>query len=267
MANMHPWPRVGLAVDFVQHVSVSPQEVWDAFVNEDQLRKWLRVTSAEIPLVAGERYHLTTEVKGRGIDRVRVIEGKVAAVIPNRLLALEWKLLYAGEPTCFSLQIQQSFAMFGKECGAECDIWITHSGFPESGKGLFEYDGYSRHWRQAIGELAAYLEHRPGKPAPYCLVGLQFVGGAQNVGLLVASTVAESPADAAGIRPGDIIESVDGTPLHSLDDFHDWIDVRQPGESGLFQLQDRQVRVTTESVETARERLLVRQGDSWVKVR
>jgi uncharacterized protein YndB with AHSA1/START domain len=264
MSNLHPWPQTGHTIDFIQHVRADPQRVWEALTTEDGLRRWLRVTDAEIPTTAGRPYRLTWESIGRAGGRnTRVQEGVVAAVSSPVLLALEWRLPTSGAMTYLSVQIQQSYALFGESREQECDIWLIHSGFPTHGVAMFEYDGYLRHWRQDIGVLAAWLEARPGKPTPYALAGLQFVGGAYGVGLLVADVFIGSPAHEAGIVAGDIIRAVDGHPLHSLDDFHEWIDARMPGESGRFTLTDREVTVTVESVEAARARFQLRQGDVW----
>jgi uncharacterized protein YndB with AHSA1/START domain len=265
MANLHPWPRQGNTVDFIQHVQVGAERVWQAFTTEDGLKQWLRVTDAGIPLEPGADFSFSWETRGRASGQTRHgYSGRVAKVVAPRLLALEWRLPFSKVTTYFSVQIQPSFALFGEDRGPECDIWIIHSGFPSEGTGLFEFDGHFRHWRQAIGDLAAWLEDRPGKPTPYALAGLQFVGGAPREGILVYDVIEGSPADQAGIRPGDIIRSVDGHPMAALDDFHDWIDERHPGESGVFALADRSVKVTVESVEDARNRFLIRRGEEWI---
>lgn len=265
MANLHPWTRQGHTIDFTHHVQVSPERVWQAFVTEEGLQRWLKVSRADIPLTPGAAFSLTWETQGRLTGQtIHGYHGLVHQVIPDRLLALEWVLPFSKETTYFSLQIQPSFALFGEDRGPECDIWIIHSGFPTEGIGLFEYDGHFRHWRQAIGDLAAWLEERPGKPTPYALAGLQFVGGAANTGLMVSDVIIDSPAHRAGIQPGDLIRAVDSHGLHSLDDFHDWIDERRPGESGVFRLADRDVTVTVEGIEDARKRFLIRQGEGWI---
>ena len=117
----------------------------------------------------------------------------------------------------------------------------------DTGRGLHEYDGADRHWRQAAGELAAYLEKRPGKPVPRAIAGLLFVGGAPGRGLLVRDAVVDGPAFVAGIRGGDRILSVNGHELGALDQFHDWIDYCEPGDVGEFVLQNRRVEVTLAS--------------------
>jgi uncharacterized protein YndB with AHSA1/START domain len=266
VANLHPWPKRGNCLDFVQHVRATPDRIWRSLTCEEDLQRWLRVTTAEIPETPGAPFALNWETRGHAQSRVtRRKSGFVKAYVPGKLLALEWILPVSQVTTHLSIQIQRSFALFGESCDSECDVWLIHSGFPEEGVGLFEFDGHHRHWRQDIGTLAALLENRRGKPTPYSLAGISFVGGAPDVGLLVCDVFVGSPAHVAGIRTGDIIRAVDGQKLHSLDDFHDWIDDRRPGETGRFTLGDREVDVTVEGIEEARKRLVIRRGGAWVE--
>lgn len=50
-------------------------------------------------------------------------------------------------------------------------------------------------------------------------------------GLVVWSVFAMSPAAAAGLRQGDVLLSLDGTPLRNLADFNSAMRARRPGES------------------------------------
>lgn len=265
MGDIHPWPRRGLTIDFLQHVRVGVERVWTAFTTESELQQWLGVSRADLPLTVGEPFSLQWETQGRASgETTHGYTGTVHEVISGRLLALDWDLQFAEGTTHFSLQLEPSFMEYGFEREPECDIWIVQSGFPTEGNGLFEYDGMLRHWRQVVGNLVAWLEDRPAKSNPYAVAGMEIVGGARDQGILVADVVVDAPAHKAGIRPGDVIRSIDGGPLHSLDDFHDWIVARSHGESGDFELADgRKVTVTVESVEVALERFRVRHGESW----
>ncbi len=266
--DRHPWDRRGRTIDFIRNVRATRQTVWDTLTTPSKIMRWMRMSEVTLPLQVGADVEFVLRTTGRlhGEDR-GVIRARVKAVETPVLLALEYQLPASGVWTDLSFQVQQSFALFGQDHGHECDVWLVHSGFPSEGVGLFEHDGHLRHWRQQLGEMAALIEDRPGKPTPYSLAGLQFVGGAYGVGILVANAVSGSPADRAGIAPGDVIVAIDGHRVYALDDFHDWIDERMPGESGVFTLQDRTVEVTVESVEDARQRFLISQGEKWVSVR
>jgi uncharacterized protein YndB with AHSA1/START domain len=265
MSDLHPWPRQGLTIDFLQHVRVGAERVWTAFTTEADLQQWLGVSHAEVPLTEGEAFSLQWISQGRlSGETTHGNTGRVRHVLPGRLLALEWNLQFADGTTGFSLQLQPSFMEYGFDRGPECDIWIVQSGFPTEGTGLFEYDGMLRHWRQVVGNLVAWLEDRPARSNPYAVAGMEIVGGARDQGILVADVVIDAPAHKAGIRPGDLVRSIDGGPLHSLDDFHDWIAARSHGDRGDFELADgRHLTVTVESVEVALERFRIRHGDSW----
>ncbi|TCO62162.1 PDZ domain-containing protein [Actinocrispum wychmicini] len=249
----------------MQHVRASTERVWQALTTESELRSWLGATHADMPQTAGEPFTLEWVTQGRvSGETTHGYYGHVHSVIPERLLALDFKLRFADRMTQFSVQLHPSFMAYGFDRGAECDIWITHSGFPTEGTGLFEYDGLLLHWRQSVDDLVAALEDRPARRRPYAIAGMEFVGGAQDQGVLVADVVVDGPADKAGIRPRDVLLAIDGKRLHAVDDFHDWIAVQRHGDSGTFEVAGRgEIVLTVESVEVALARFRVLQGDRW----
>jgi len=264
MARLHPWSVETTTIDFVQHINVAPEDVWPRLTTEEGLRTWLGVSTAVIPVRKGEPFCMRWEARGWASGKVDFgYEGTVERFQPTELLALNYRLPHSGVMTQLSIQLQQSFAAFGNDAGRECDLWLTHAGFPSDGVGRYEFDGHNRHWRQGLGMLAADLEGRPAKPQPYVLVGLKCVGGQPGHGLLIEDVAGGSPADLAGIRPGEILKSVNGRPLEALDDFHDWIDHCSVGDSGLFEFADRTITVPVESVEDAILRVRVRHADEW----
>lgn len=264
MARLHPWPVNTGTIDFIQHINVDPEIVWSRLSTAAGLETWLGTTSATIPVEPGATFSLSWEAAGWRSGQTHFgYTGSVEKVIPNVLLALNWRLPKSGLMTQLSIQLQQSFAAFGKDAGTETDVWLTHAGFPSSGVAAHEFDGHNRHWRQALGQLAADLEGRPPKPQPYVLVGLKFVGGTEADGLLVEDVAVGSPADLAGIRRDDMIRSVNGARLTTLDDFHEWIDHCEIGDSGLFDLSGRVVSVPVESVEEAMTRVRIRHEGGW----
>jgi len=50
-------------------------------------------------------------------------------------------------------------------------------------------------------------------------------------GLTIAQVIADSPADAAGLQRGDVIEAVDGTEVANMSDFHDQFDDKSVGDT------------------------------------
>jgi uncharacterized protein YndB with AHSA1/START domain len=265
MADLHPWPRPHRTIDFMQHVRAGTERVWRALTTESELQSWLGATHANMPQTVGEPFMLEWVTQGRvSGETTHGWYGRVHTVIPERLLALDFKLRFTDCTTQFSVQLQPSFMEYGFDRGAECDIWIIQSGFPTEGTGLFEYDGLLRHWRQSVDNLVAALEDRPAKGRPYAIAGMEFVGGARDQGVLVADVVIDGPADKAGIQPGDIIVAIDGRQLHAVDDFHDWVAAQRHGDSGTFEIAGRgEVTLTVESIEVALARFRIQQGDRW----
>lgn len=268
IVDLHPWDRRGLTIDFIRVIRAPQQDLWGRLSTPAGLKSWLRMSEVELELKDGGHFRFALQTRGRtGSAANSEVIGRVKQVIPGWLLALEYPLPASGVWTDLSFQLRPSYPVFYQDYPVECDLWVTHSGFPHEGTGLFEFDGYRRHWRQHVLNLAVEIEQRPPLPKPSCLAGIQFVGGATGIGLLVSQVFTGSPADIAGICPGDILISINGVRLNSLDDFHDWIDECDPGDVGEVRLQDRTVQLATEEYETARARFLLRAGEDWVPAR
>ena len=267
MANLHPWPRTVNTIDFIQHINVAPSVIWPYLVEQEKLGTWLDVSKATVPREIGAPFFMGWEVIGfEGGPMDYGYRGTVERYEEEKLLALNWILPKSGDTTYLSIQLQQSFATFGEDAQEESDLWLIHSGFSESGLGLHEFDGHHRHWRQSLGRLAAQLEDRPPRPKPYTLAGLKLVGGAPNIGILIDDVANDSPGSRAGIRAGDIVRSINGRPMPSLDDFHDWIDETVPGDVGVFDLGDRTTELTVAASDEVRENVYFKQDGKWVRI-
>jgi membrane-associated protease RseP (regulator of RpoE activity) len=72
-------------------------------------------------------------------------------------------------------------------------------------------------------------------------------------GALVAAVTPSSPAQSAGLRPGDIITQVDGRPVASPVNVTEAIDVLRPGDKLTLQFQRGQLNYTTAATLTARQ--------------
>jgi S1-C subfamily serine protease len=53
----------------------------------------------------------------------------------------------------------------------------------------------------------------------------------EGPGVRVQEVLPGSPAEAAGIRPGDVILSLDGTPITGLRAYSDLLKARKPGDA------------------------------------
>ncbi len=71
-------------------------------------------------------------------------------------------------------------------------------------------------------------------------------------GALVAVVTPGSPAQSAGLRPGDIITQVDGRPVASPVNVTEAIDVLQPGDKLSLEFKRGQLTYTTAATLTAR---------------
>jgi len=266
MANLHPWPRRGHTIEFFGHIHTSPAHVWRAFTDEAFMQEWLMVSRADMPLVPGAEFSVIWEARGRASGKkTHGYGGMVKEVIVEELLALEWVLPLSRTTTYFSLQIQTPRWLDEASRESQCDIWIIHSGFPVDGVGLFEFDGHRHRLRENISDLQAMAEGRYRRPTPTTIAGVNLAGGAVDRGVLVDDVMVGSPADEAGIRPGEIIHAIDGRQLHSVDDFHRWRDARKPDERGVLTVGDREVTITMRGFQDARERFSVRQNDDWIR--
>lgn len=67
----------------------------------------------------------------------------------------------------------------------------------------------------------------------------------EGEGVQVVNVAQDSPAEEAGILPGDVIKSVDGQPIHNFDELEDIIDSNLGSEIGMLLLRDStEVEVT-----------------------
>lgn len=251
----------GLALDFMQHIQATPSRLWGEIATAAGLGRLLESKEVDFQAEEGRPFAIGWRLSGVASGGVEHrFTGRVVSVQRGRRLDLEWELPEVPATTLLTIDCNPSFYVYGVGHGPEVDLHIVHSGFPPTGRGRQEFDGHSRHWRQQIGKLAARLEGREGKPAPYTLVGLFFVGGSPEEGLLVRDVALGSPGDKAGIKPGDRLLAVNGRPLTCLDEFHDWIDPCPPGARGMIQLQDRTVEVFVEPSQAASGRFGIIEG-------
>ena len=101
------------------------------------------------------------------------------------------------------------------------------------------------HLRPVMGDLLA-LGRPSTPPRPWLGVNLQEFDGK----LVVGRVALDGPGDRAGIRRGDLVTALDGTPVHDLADFYRTL--WQRGEAGIAvrlslarQGEERDVEVTT----------------------
>jgi S1-C subfamily serine protease len=67
-----------------------------------------------------------------------------------------------------------------------------------------------------------------GTPVRHAYVGV-FLNGGSTGGAQVSSVQSGSPADTAGLQPGDVVTSINGKPITSTQDFIETVDTYAPG--------------------------------------
>lgn len=227
------------AIDFAQHIRATPTQIWRALTDEHELKTWLKLSEAQMSTHPGDRFSWRWKF---GVRESYGYGGVILAADDGKYLELQWEMPECDAVTTVHIRLKAAFYGLERDYGGT-DLHLIHAGIPQNKRGLFEWDGHNRHWRQGMGELAAYVEGRPGKPRPGAIAGLLYIGGAPGQGLLVRDVIIGSGAQEAGIRAGDRIMAVDDRTMNSLDDFHEWIDYCSPGDIGTFILQDRTTQV------------------------
>lgn len=106
---------------------------------------------------------------------------------------------------------------------------------------------------------AAYLGAETRAPSKKTAKSLKLPFSVRTQGQEVLSVEPASPAEKAGLRPGDVLLRAGGMDLYSRDDLQDFLMVRRPGEEVELGIReagaaaDRTVRVKLEGKASARE--------------
>jgi putative serine protease PepD len=69
-----------------------------------------------------------------------------------------------------------------------------------------------------------------GKPVKHAYVGVDLNANSNSGGAQINSVQPGSPADTAGIQPGDVVTSINGKPVSSTEQFIETVDTYAPGQ-------------------------------------
>ncbi|QMU73407.1 SRPBCC domain-containing protein [Streptacidiphilus sp. P02-A3a] len=213
-------------------IKESLERVWQAWTDPKEVRAWLNLHDALIPLTVGEPLLWSFNRRGRVELAFR---GTLREITPQALCVYDWEVPGNDTPTSVTVR-------FEKVDEKQTRVSVRHTGFSESLRSRLEFDGYDHHWWHYLERLAGYLEYRPFQFHSTLTppkTGIIPLGVTPETGMVVQDVVVNSAAEAVGMRAGDEIRSIDGIALTEMEDFHRWLDEAVPGQQARFELKDR----------------------------
>jgi uncharacterized protein YndB with AHSA1/START domain len=208
-------------------IDAGAEQIWKAWTERESLRAWLFVDATPAALEPEATFCWTAALP---TDRPMVFQGSVLEADPCRRLRLAWELDISATVSELTVELVSR----GPE---QTEVAIDHRGLSDSDLGRFETNGFQHYWPEHLDRLAAHLESRqPAHHHDEIVSGPHFVGGHEALGLLVRAVGLGSPAFQAGMRSGDILRSVDATPVRCIADYDDWLCQRSYGEVVTFGL-------------------------------
>jgi serine protease Do len=185
---------------------------------------------ASKPLAAGD--WLIALGHSAGFDAARtppVRFGRVVSKGPGNFLTTDCTLIGgdSGGPL---------FDLDGKIVGINSSIGVSLTNNNHAG-----IDGFKEDWdRIRAGEAWGRLSMNPFANPEMPVLGIGMGMRRASKGVPVESVVPESPAAAAGVRPGDVIESLDGSSIGDANKLLQVLAKKQPGDTvKLGLLRDR----------------------------
>lgn len=223
---------MALAVHHTKVLAHPAEAVWAKLFDPEAARGWLGVAAYVMPHRVGAGFCWLYD-PGASVPSACV--GRVLSLEPHRLLRLRLALSSSQAETIVELSLS--------EVDGVTTVSLEHTGFPEDGTGPFERDGWEHGWEHHLDLLA---DHLAGTPNDYqeghrAELGVIPVGVVEGAGVLVERVAVGTPAEAAGLRPGDTIRGADDHVFDSMEDFDRWIDSRAPGEEVHLRVGDRSV--------------------------
>ena len=185
---------------------------------------------ASKPLAAGD--WLIALGHSAGFDAARtppIRFGRVVSKGPGNFLTTDCTLIGgdSGGPL---------FDLDGKIVGINSSIGVSLTNNNHAG-----IDGFKEDWdRIRAGEAWGRLSMNPFANPEMPVLGIGMGMRRASRGVPVESVVPESPAAAAGVRPGDVIESLDGSSIGDANKLLQVLAKKQPGDTvKLGLLRDR----------------------------
>ena len=139
------------------------------------------------------------------------------------------------------------FDLDGKIIGINSSIGVSLTNNNHAG-----IDGFRQDWdRLLAGEAWGQLQMNPFANPEMPVLGIGAEGGRGTRGVLVGEVSPRSPAAAAGVRIGDVIETLDGEPVRNFRELTVLLAKREAGDKIKLQVK-REARTSELSVTLAR---------------
>jgi hypothetical protein len=237
-------------ISICRNVKSREEDCWLALSSADGAAKWLEAAEYVMPADGLGPFRWAF----RHGPRVHVYSGESTVSQEHHTIEMVWPLCSIEHDTVVRITFASS--------QVSTDVRVVQSGFPDTPLGRVEADLHEHHWGHILDALSMFLgagTHRGGHPA---ITGIVPMGAAPPLGLVVKDVLPGSPADDAGIGAGDIIRTLDGADIGSMDEFDAWLDARKPGQIVRVVLIDRACELKLGRPSAIPE-LAGQTGDAW----
>ncbi|RSN34676.1 hypothetical protein DL990_13655 [Amycolatopsis sp. WAC 01416] len=217
----------------------TPDRVWDKIFDGEAARGWLGVAGFVMPERQGAAFCWFYDA---GPTMPSADVGRITALQRPERLTLLLRLAQSQVDSRVTLLLTRTD-------NGHTALRLTHAGFPDDRIGRFERDGWEHGWEHHLELLADHLDGRANnyQIGHRAVLGVVPVGVTEGDGILVSKVRSGSPADLAGVRPGDVIRSADQVVFDSMEDFDEWIDDRRPGDQVILRVGDRSLAAVLEA--------------------
>jgi uncharacterized protein YndB with AHSA1/START domain len=197
-------------------VSVPIERAWSAFTEPAELATWY---GAEVEAF---------EPRPGGRAAFRMGEAQVEGIVEEAEFGRT--LRWTEGPGLLPGTTEITVVFEATETGTR--ITLTHAGFGDGEDWLGELDGHAHGWSHTLADLALYLETGlVARRAFAWRARLGVVPVDSTAGVRMGRVLDGGAADRAGLRAGDLVVRLAGTPVFDISDLWMFLAAHLPGES------------------------------------